>query len=265
MSIVVRERVFTAVIVFRMASFLPLTPSWARCGVTRSYSSSAPSMDRYWPFIHSSFVASNTAGFLRIPSSVNNWIISSSVMISLSPPGLQPRRARKLRSAAGRMQVLVVADRGGAVALGELLPVRAVDHRHVGEDGERRAERLVEGDLLRRVRDVVRAAQHVGDPHVEVVHDHGVVVERGAVGAEDHEVLDVFALEADGAVDRVVPADFARGDAQPDRALVRVRLVLRKRSVGDFLVPLDARALKDRLLVPVEAEPAQAVEDDAGR
>ena len=160
--------------------------------------------------------------------------------------------------------MLVVADGGGTVALGELFPVRAVDHRDVGEDGERGAERLIQGDLLRRVRDVIGPAQHVGDAHVEVVHDHGVVVERRAVGAEDHEVLDVFALEADGAVDGVVPGDLALGDAQPDRALVRVRFPFGEQLIGDFLMPLESRALKHRLLVPVEAEPGEAVEDDAG-
>jgi len=36
---------------------------------------------------------------------------------------------------------------------------------------------------------MIVAAQHVGDPHVEVVGHHGEVVDRGAVGAEDDEVF----------------------------------------------------------------------------
>src|SRR3989442_13429120 len=59
-------------------------------------------------------------------------------------------------------------------------------------------------------------------------------------------------------------SDLTLGDAQPDRALVRVRFPFGEQLIGDFLMPLESRALKDWLLVPVEAEPAQAVEDDAG-
>ena len=43
--------------------------------------------------------------------------------------------------------------------------VGAQDHRDVGEDRQRVAERLVAEDLLRRVREVVVAADDVGDLH----------------------------------------------------------------------------------------------------
>jgi hypothetical protein len=49
---------------------------------------------------------------------------------------------------------------------------RAEDHRQVAEVRQRRAERAVDVDLPRRVVDVVVAAQHVRDAHVDVVDDH---------------------------------------------------------------------------------------------
>jgi hypothetical protein len=63
--------------------------------------------------------------------------------------------------------------------------------------GSRRAERLVEQDLLRRVRDVVVAADDVRDAHGDIVAHHGEVVDRRAVGAQDDEILDVGIVEAD--------------------------------------------------------------------
>ena len=150
------------------------------------------------------------------------------------------------------------------MALGELLAVGPVDHGHVREHGERGAHRPVQRDLLRRVRDVVVAAQHVADAHVHVVHYHGKVVDRRAVGAQDHEVLDVFALERDGAVHRVVPGDLARRQAEADRAFLHVRFAFGEELVRDFLVPLHPSALEHGLLVPIEAEPGEAVEDDLG-
>ena len=53
---------------------------------------------------------------------------------------------------------------------------------------ERDAERLEEEDVLRRIGEVVFTTNHVGDPHICVIHDHGEVVERTPIGTQDHEV-----------------------------------------------------------------------------
>ncbi len=157
--------------------------------------------------------------------------------------------------------VLIVAHRRRAVALGELLAVGAVDHRDMAEHRQRSAKRAIQRDLFWRVRDVVVAAQHVGDSHVEIVHDHGEVVDRGAIGAQDDEVLDIGALERDAAVHRVLPGDLTGRHAEPDRALLHVRLALGEEAVGDFLVALHAGALEHQLFVPVETQPGEPIED----
>ena len=117
-------------------------------------------------------------------------------------------------------------DRGRPVALGQALPVRPEDHRDVGEHRQRVAERLVAEDLLRRVREVVVAADHVGDLHRDVVHDHAEVVGRRAVGAHEDPVVELARSKRHVAVDRscttVVPASGMRsrsaaGDAGTER------------------------------------------------
>ena len=50
---------------------------------------------------------------------------------------------------------------------------------------------MIDVDLARRVVDVVVAADHVRDAHVEVVDHHAEVVGRHAVGAQDHEVVEL--------------------------------------------------------------------------
>ena len=55
--------VFTAAIALRTASLFPFTPSVSSCGAKSGNSSSAGVMDRYCPFIHSSFVMSKIAAF----------------------------------------------------------------------------------------------------------------------------------------------------------------------------------------------------------
>ena len=79
---------------------------------------------------------------------------------------------------------------GGAVALGELLSVGAEDHPEVRERRRLGAERAEEGDVLRRVREVVDAADDVGDPHRHVVDADREVVERVAVRAHQDEVVE---------------------------------------------------------------------------
>ena len=203
--------------------------------------------------------------------------------------------------------MLVVADRGGAVALGELLSVGAVDHRQVREARDRRAERFVEEDLLGRIRDVIVAAHHEGDPHRDVIGDHGVVVDRCAVGAEDDEVVDIPVGEGDPVVYEVLPRRLAVGDPEADDrgfagggallglgggdtpaapvvaegllprlgllaarvelgggAEAAVRFARGEELGGVGLMPHYVRTLEDDLLVPVEAEPVQAVEDRLG-
>ena len=66
---------------------------------------------------------------------------------------------------------------------------RAVQERQVGVARRLAPSASRTRSLLRRVREVVVAADHVGDPHLGVVHRDGEVVERGAVAAGDHEVV----------------------------------------------------------------------------
>ena len=113
-------------------------------------------------------------------------------MISRPSGGVQPSRRR-----VGPRQealALVLLDADAAVALGQLGAVRAEDERHVAEAGRSQAESFVEDDLLGGVRDVVVAAQDVGDAQEGVVDDAGEVVGRRAVGLDDDLVLEGVGL-----------------------------------------------------------------------
>ncbi len=82
-----------------------------------------------------------------------------------------------------------------------------------------RPERLVDQQLLGRVRDVIVAADHVGDAHVHVVGHHAQVIGGLAVRAEQHEVFELRGVEADLAVHGVGERDGALvGHAEADGA-----------------------------------------------
>ena len=59
----------------------------------------------------------------------------------------------------------------------------------------REAERLIQQDLPRRIRDVILAADHVRDLHQRIVDDDGEVVGGAAVGADDHRIADDVGVE----------------------------------------------------------------------
>ncbi len=105
--------------------------------------------------------------------------------------------------------VAVLLHRGGAVTLGELLAVGAQDHGDVSKRGHGRAEGLVDHDLTRGVRQVVIAADDMGDFHHGVVDDGREVVRGRAIGAEDDKVVELLGVEGDLAVDGVVDDDVA--------------------------------------------------------
>ena len=54
---------------------------------------------------------------------------------------------------------------------------------------------------------VVRAADHVGDAHVDVVDHDGEVIERRAVAAADDHVADLAGVLSARTEDQVVPAE----------------------------------------------------------
>ncbi len=117
----------------------------------------------YWRFIHLSFSVSKMAPWATTRSSVNR---SDELPLAVDLAGVVGGRPaeqgheveERLGEEAG---LLVLHDAGGAVALAHLGTVGAEDHGDVGELRQRRAQRPVDQDLLRRVGDVVLAADDV--------------------------------------------------------------------------------------------------------
>ncbi len=125
---------------------------------------------------------------------------------------VRPAEAREIvdHRLGQKAVVRVLHDADRAVALGELGAVGAEHRRQVRVDGRLGAERADDVDLPRRVVDVVVAADHVRDAHVDVVDDDAEVVGRRAVAARDDEVVELGVGDLDAALDLVVPGDGAR-------------------------------------------------------
>ncbi len=153
-------------------------------------------------------------------------------MNSVSSPVDQPSSARKLRNASERKSFVAIgADAGGAVALGEARAIRAEDQRHVGEDRRRRAQGAIEQHLLRRVREMIRAADDVRDAHVDVVHHGAELIRRqrrlGGLArlrrAQQNEILDLFVGDFARAEDGVVESrDLAQRHAEAHGGRLRL-------------------------------------------
>ena len=125
--------------------------------------------------------------------------------------------AHRLGQVAGVAQLL---HRRGAVALGQLLAVGTVQQRQMRVDGRRpiaaQSDRpcgLEHEQLLGSVRQVVLAAHDVRDPRVEVVDRDREVVQRRAVRARDHGVVEMHVLEA-----RLVRGSRPARSSRPGRA-----------------------------------------------
>ena len=111
----------------------------------------------------------------------------------------------------------VLHDGRRAVSLTQAFLVAAENQRHVRELRQRRVERAIQEDLLRCVRDVIVAAHHVRDCHVDVVGNHRQVISGMTIGPQDHEVFDVRAVEFDPAVNEIVERHRAFGHTDADR------------------------------------------------
>ena len=150
-------------------------------------------------------------------------LVEREVLLVGGKPGPEQRDVvvDRLGEIAGVAELL---HGGGTVALGELLAVRAVEQRQMGVARGRLAERVEHEQLLGGVREMVDAADDVGDPGVEVVDRDREVVDRRAVGPGDHRVVHVRVREARAADDHIVDDRLPLvGHAQPHRA-ARLRL-----------------------------------------
>src|SRR5215204_6062328 len=100
----------------------------------------------------------------------------------------------------------------------EALLVTAENQRHMRKPRDRCAERLKQQNVLRRVGDVVVAANDIGNSHLNIVHDDREVIGRIVVRPEDYEVFDIGAVELDPAVHRVIECGASRGHLEANRS-----------------------------------------------
>jgi len=156
----------------------------------------------------------------------------------------------------------------------------------VGVLGRLDAEGLEELEVLRRVGQVVLAADHVGDLHLDVIDHVHEVKDRLTVGAEDHEVTVLGALDAAAhhviehhrsGVDlldlplQVIIEDRGAGalEAEPPGAVLFVGaalggelLQLRLIKLGTLRLEVRAKSAADLgTLVPIHPQPAHGVHD----
>jgi hypothetical protein len=152
-------------------------------------------------------------------------IISSVEKISWSPCA-QPSRTEIIAQRDRQVAHGAIGlDPERAVALGELGAVRPMDQRDVRHHRHGPAERLIDLGLARAIGEVIVAADDVGHAHVVVVDHHRQHVGRRAVGAQQHQVVEVLVLPGDAALHLVVDRGLAgeRGLEADHRLDVRAR------------------------------------------
>ena len=197
-------------------SIRPAASSAATNGRRRSIRSSGSSRRIHWPLSHSSRSRSKTAPplwTLGQLEALDDLVDRQDLLLG---PG-RPAEQRQVVDQRLADEALgdVVRDRGLALALAHLRPVRIEDERQVGEPRLGMAERPEQQDVLGGVREVVLAADDLADLHRRVVDDHGEVVERRPVAADDHEVAtEVDDVELDVAADDVIEPDDAGADPE---------------------------------------------------
>ena len=116
----------------------------------------------YCPFIQSSFSVLNTALPPLMPSSVK-LSISSVVRHQLAiVAGRPPKQREEVHHRVGQITLpLIFHHRRRAMPLAQSLLVGAENQRHMREARHGCAERLEQQHVLRRVRDVIVAADHI--------------------------------------------------------------------------------------------------------
>ena len=164
-------------------------------------------------------------------------------------PGRPPEKREEIHHRLGQNSLSrVLHHGGGAVTLAQSLLVGTEDERHVRELRQLGANRAVQQDLFRRVRDVIVAPHHMRDRHLHIVRDDRELICGMTVGAKDDEIFDVRAVERDWAVDEIPELHGAVGHLETDRArhavpLARGDVVGRQTAACAVVLPAAARLL----------------------
>src|SRR5882672_11209934 len=120
------------------------------------------------------------------------------------------------------------ADRCAAVALGELLPVRAEQQSHMTIARRAQVERRQDHELARSVRKVIVAAQHLRHAHERIVDGIAEEKRRIALRPANDEIADVIREESLRPMHQIVEADFGcRRDAKAGRLRQTLRPAFR--------------------------------------
>ena len=135
----------------------------------------------------------------------------------------------------------VVEQIGLGVAFGEFFVPLPHDERQVAELGgvvghADSFECLVKGELAGGGGQQVFATQDVGDAHDGVVDRVDQGVERGAVGAGDHEVGLTAGLEFDVTTDQVGPGPVGVGHAEPPHGFAALGFECGDLCIGEVAV-----------------------------
>src|SRR5690606_21090564 len=193
-------------------------------------------------------------------------------------------------------------DAERAVPLRQLGAVGPVDQRNVGIDRLRPAHAADDGELAEGIVEVIVTAYHVSYAHVVVVHHDRQHVGRCAVRAEQDEIVDLGVLDRDAALDAVFDHGLALARGleaddegafalfggiapwafDPERAALGLRafalrgelFLAHPALVGvaageEFVRHFGVTSPELRLVVfvaiPIEAEPAHAIENGVDR
>ena len=113
---------------------------------------------------------------------------------------------------------MVTLTTGPCLRLESLAPSGAISNGRCANFGGVDAQRLKDQHVLERVREMILAANDVGDPQIGVVGAGCHVISRHAARSQQREVLDIgggFGLRA---VDHIVEADFVARFARHAKA-----------------------------------------------
>ncbi|BAF87777.1 glutamyl-tRNA synthetase [Azorhizobium caulinodans ORS 571] len=115
-------------------------------------------------------------------------------------------------------------------ALGQALAIRQRQEIVVGKARGRAAQRLEQLDLDGGVGDMILAANHVGDAHVEIVHHGGERVEEAAVGTHKNRIGEARRVHLLRAAHAIDPAH--QPLVQPEAPVGTASFRLQPRPVG---------------------------------
>src|SRR5580704_5993667 len=126
-------------------------------------------------------------------------------------PGRPAQKSQKIPKSLRQKSFLHIRSNGSSpMPLRKPRPIRPKNQRHMSKNRRRSPQSEINQNLLRRIRKMIRPADHVSNAHVNVINHDTELISRQSIRPQQNKILDLRILNFARSKNRILKLSYAR-------------------------------------------------------